>query len=68
MKSAVKKILIAIFFILVIAYFVGVFYFSTFTYPNTTVSEIEKGLVPHDSVFMPEHEDYKLTVKGRDDK
>lgn len=68
MKNAVKKILIAIFFILVIAYFVGVFYFSTFTYPNTTVSGIEKGLVPHGSVFMPEHEDYKLTVKGRDDK
>lgn len=68
MKNAIKKLGLSLLFILVIAYFAGVFYFSTFTYPNTTVSGIDKGLVAHGSVFTPEHEDYKLRVIGRDDK
>lgn len=68
MSKTLKKIIIGVVAILAIVYLIGAFYFSSITYPNTTVNGNDRGMKSFSEVFLPEDEEFVLEIKGRDDK
>ena len=62
-----KKIIIPI-VIIAVVYLGGVFYFKNYSYPKTTVNGDKKTFVALKDITDPKYDDYKLTVKGKNNK
>lgn len=68
MNKLLKKILIASAILFIIVYGAGVVYFSENTFLNTKVNGLDKSKINKSDVFKFNTDDYKLEVKGKDDK
>ena len=68
MSKTVKKIIIGVVVVIAAIYLVGAFYFSSITYPNTTVNGNHKGMKSFSEVFLPEDDEFVVNIKGRDNK
>lgn len=68
MNKILKKILIAGATILTVTYVAGVAYFTEYSYPKTTVNSVERGLESRNGLINVQNYDFKVNVKGKDDK
>lgn len=68
MSKGLKKLSVFFVVLFVIIYLAGVFYFSSKSFPNTTVNGVDRSLVSKDTLFEINKGNKKINLTGRNDK